>query len=154
MTICITVRNMNQFSLSDLHFLHRGITLLISLERMPDGRWQAVDYLLAPSSYGVVGVSICLLQGLKHARLVHMAGRWAKPPLSVKVAPIAGSTKLFVTLSLPRMISCTVYQRPPLHLSDDISCRVPGIDYLICPFHRILRVRTIAPFLAISALIA
>jgi hypothetical protein len=76
-----------------------------------------------------------------------VAGRWAKPPLSARVAPIAGSSYSFVTLGLPRMISCIVYEWPPHGPSDDISCRVPDTDYLIWPFHHLLHVNSTLPCL-------
>jgi hypothetical protein len=65
------------------------IASLISLEKTPGGKLWAVHFLLAPSSHGVMGAPIHLLWESRHVRLVHMADRWAKPPLSVRVAPVA-----------------------------------------------------------------
>jgi hypothetical protein len=120
---------------------------LNSLERMPTGRWQAAHFLLASLSYEVMGVPVCLLRESRCARLVRVAGRWTKPPLSARVAPIAGSSYSFVTLDLPRMISCAVYEWPPHCPSDDISCRVPDTNYLIWPFHHVLHVNSTLPCL-------
>jgi hypothetical protein len=41
---------------------------------------------------------------------------WAKAPLSVKVMRISDGSLLFMALGLPHMISCMVYEWPPLHL--------------------------------------
>jgi hypothetical protein len=49
--------------------------------------------------------------------LVHAADWWAKASLSMSVALIANGNRLFVALGLPRMISCMVYEWPPLRLS-------------------------------------
>jgi hypothetical protein len=84
--------------------------------------------------------------------LVLMADRWSKPPLSVRVSPIAGGNRPFTVLGLPRMILCAVYVQPPLCLSDGISCIVPGIKSLAWSFHRLLRAGIIVHFLAFSTL--
>jgi hypothetical protein len=44
------------------------------------------------------------------------------------------------------MILCVVREWPLLHLPDGISCRVPGIDSLIWPFHNLLHAGTTVPF--------
>jgi hypothetical protein len=52
----------------------------------------AVHFLLVPSSHGVVGALVRLLCELRRMRLVHVDDQWAKPPLLVRVAPVAGGS--------------------------------------------------------------
>jgi hypothetical protein len=53
---------------------------------------------------------------LKRPTLRRAGDWWAKAPLSVKVMRISDGSLLFMALGLPHMISCTVYEWPPLHL--------------------------------------
>jgi hypothetical protein len=79
------------FSLSDSHFLRRGNHVIDFFgDKMPWGKWLAAHFLLAPSCCGVVDARVCLLRELRRARLVRIADRWVRPPLSARVAPIAG----------------------------------------------------------------
>jgi hypothetical protein len=65
---------------------------LISLEKMSGGKLWAINFLLALLSHGVLGAPVCLLQDLRHARLVRVADQWAKSPLLVRVVPVAGGS--------------------------------------------------------------
>jgi hypothetical protein len=107
-----------------------------------------MHFLLTPSSRGVMGAPIHLLRESRRARLMHVADRWAKPLLSVRVVPVAGGSCSFMILSLPRMIPCTVHERSSLCLSDGISCKVPVIKSPIWPFHSLLHAGTTMPFFA------
>jgi hypothetical protein len=68
-------------------------------------------------SRGVVGALVCLPQESRRPALVRTADRWAKVLLSVRVALITDGNRLFMTLGLPRTISCMIYEWSPLHLS-------------------------------------
>jgi hypothetical protein len=65
---------------------------LISLEKMHEGKLWVTHFLLVPSSRGVIGVPIRLLWELRLVRSMHMADRWAGPPLSVRVALVASGS--------------------------------------------------------------
>jgi hypothetical protein len=134
-------------------FSVRGIVSLISLEKTLEGKLWATYFLLAPSSHSVMGTPVHLLWVLRHMKLLCVADRWAGPPLSVRVVPVAGGSLLFSILGLPRTILCVVHEQPSLHLFDGISCRVSGIDSLIWPLHSLLRTETTVPLLASSSLL-
>jgi hypothetical protein len=68
------------------------IMSLISLEKMSEGKLWAAHFLLVPLSRGVVGAPACLLQESRHTRLVCVVDHWVKPPLSVRVGPVAGGS--------------------------------------------------------------
>jgi hypothetical protein len=53
---------------------------------------RATNFLLASSSRGVIGGAVGLLQESRGARLVSVADQWAKSPLLVRVAPVAGAS--------------------------------------------------------------
>jgi hypothetical protein len=67
-----------------------------------------------------------------------MADLWALYPLAVKVAPIAGGSRLSVALGTPHMILGVVHKWSSLHLFGSINSGVPGVDYLIPAFHSFL----------------
>jgi hypothetical protein len=63
-----------------------------------------------------VGAPICLPRELRCLALVRAANWWAEAPFSGRVALLAGGNRSFAALGLPHVISCTVYEWPPLHL--------------------------------------
>jgi hypothetical protein len=72
------------------------------------GMLWVVHFLLAPSSRGVMGVPVRLLQESRRARFMHVADRLARSPLSVRVEPVAAGPTPFAILSPPRTISHAV----------------------------------------------
>jgi hypothetical protein len=134
-------------------FYVRKTASLISSEKMLKGKLWAAHFLLVSLSRGVVDAPVCLLRESRYARLMLVADQWARPLLSVRVAPVAGGSWPFMILGLPRMIPCTVHERSSLQLSDGISCSVSGIDSPIRPFHSFLYVGTV-PFFTFSFLAA
>jgi hypothetical protein len=66
------------------------ITSLISFEKMSKGSWWATPFLLPSLSHGVARTPVCLLWESRHSMLVCAVDRWAKPPLSARVALITG----------------------------------------------------------------
>jgi hypothetical protein len=112
-----------------IHIFYVGkIASLILLDKMPEGKLWAAHFLLVPSSRGVVGATIPLLQELRRVRLMRVADRWARPPFVSEGGAGCWRSRPFMILSLPRMISCVVHEWLSLHLSDGISYRVPSID--------------------------
>jgi hypothetical protein len=69
-----------------------GITLLISFEKTPIGKLWTTHFLLASSSRGVMGASVRLLWESRHARLMQVANRWFRSPLSVRAVPVASGS--------------------------------------------------------------
>jgi hypothetical protein len=65
------------------------IMSLIYLEKMSEGKWLVVHFLMSPLSSGVVGAYVCLLRESRRLMLVLVAERWTKPPLLARVVPIA-----------------------------------------------------------------
>jgi hypothetical protein len=80
----IIVENMGRFSLAVSHFLCRGNRVLDFSKEMSEGRLRAACFLLEPSSSGVMDALVHVLR-----ELMRVAGRWARPPLSARVAPVA-----------------------------------------------------------------
>jgi hypothetical protein len=85
--ICITVGDIGSFLLSDprlmLFFYRRGF----------------------------VGTLVCLPRESGRSMLVLTADRWAQAPQSLEVALIIDDNRPFITISLPRVISCTVCEQ-------------------------------------------
>jgi hypothetical protein len=130
------------------------ITSMISLEKTTGGKLLVTHFPLVPSSRRVMGAPIHLLWESCHVRLVRVGNQRAKPPLSVRVAPVAGGSSPFMFFGLPCMIPCVVHEWPPIHLCDCTSYRVLHIDSLILPFHSLLHAGTTVPFFAFSFLTA
>jgi hypothetical protein len=130
-------------------FLRREDRVIGPLRKMPKGRLWAMCFLLASSSSGVLGAAVRLLR-----ELMRVVDRWARPPLSVRVAPVVGGSHPFTTLCLSHMIPCVAHKRLPLRLFDVLNCRVPGINSLTWPFHSLLHVGSTVPFLALSFSVA
>jgi hypothetical protein len=81
----IIVENMGRFSLAVSHFLHRGNRIIDFSGEMPEGRLRDACFVLAPSRSRVVGAPVRLFR-----ELMCMTDRWARPPLSARVASVAG----------------------------------------------------------------
>jgi hypothetical protein len=146
---CSIVENMGGFSLAASHFLCREYHVIDFSRKTPKGRFWAMCFLLAPSSTGVMIAPVYVLQ-----ELMRVVDRWARPPLSVRVAPVVGGSHPFTTLCLSHMIPCVAHKRLPLRLFDVLNCRVPGINSLTWPFHSLLHVGSTVPFLALSFSVA
>jgi hypothetical protein len=71
---------------------------------------------LPPQSRGVMVAPICLPWELRHPVLVRVDDWRSKAPPPARVVLVADSNSLPAALGLPRMISCTAYERLPLHL--------------------------------------
>jgi hypothetical protein len=129
-------------------FYVREITSLIPLEKAFEGKLWATHFLLAPSSYGVMGAPIHLLRESRRVRLVRVADLWAKTLFSTRVVPIAGGGSPFTIFGPPYIIPSMVPEWSSLRHSDGISCSVPGIDSPIWHFHSFLCAGATVPFLA------
>jgi hypothetical protein len=133
------VKNMGRFSLA-LHIFCIGDNHVIDFSRKSEtteSRLWAMHFLLVPSCHGIIGASVHLLRESMHAWLICMADQWAWSPLAVRAAPVAGGGELFVILGVPRTIPGVVHKESLLRLFGSIYSRVPGIDSLILPFHRL-----------------
>jgi hypothetical protein len=69
--------------------------------------------VVRPWGRGCAGLSS---RELKHPASGRGADWWANVPLSAKVMQISDGSVPFVSLGLPHVISCMVYERPPLRL--------------------------------------
>jgi hypothetical protein len=141
---------MGGFSLSDSHFLHR--------------EGHAVDFFGENARREVVGHAFSSdpIESWSHGCAsphslgveALMVDQWARPSLSARLESVAGGSRPFTILGLPLTIPCVVHEQSSLCHYDGISYRVSGIDSLIWPFHRLLRVGTTIPFLTFSFLTA
>jgi hypothetical protein len=90
--MCIVIKNMGGFPLAVSHSLHQEEYDIDFSGMMSKGKLWATHFLLALLSRGVVGAPVRLLRVSRCTRLMHVADQWARPPLSVRMAPIAAGS--------------------------------------------------------------